>query len=68
MPTIREVDRVRQGTCGSTAVATVAITGNNLDLGTRAEPRFHSGEHPVGQRQAIFQRLLFRRRYRCAAG
>ena len=38
-----------QGTRGGTAVAAIAITGNNLDLGTRAEPRFHSGGLPVGQ-------------------
>ena len=49
MPTIRDLNRVRQGTRRGTAVATIAITGNNLDLGTRAEPRFHSGGLPVGQ-------------------
>lgn len=49
MPTIRDLNRVRQGTRGGTAVATVAITGNNLDPGTRAEPRFHSGGLPVGK-------------------
>lgn len=41
--------QISHNSCGGTAVATVAITGNNLDPGTCAAPRFHSGGLPVGQ-------------------